>query len=335
MQSIHAKVKTPFKYGVILADTTPIDCPSVFRHEGKWFLVYIRHDGTGYETCLAESDDLLAWRPLGKILARRRGTWDGTQAAGFVALQDTSWGGSLALEAFEGKYWLSYLGNDLPGYEPDPLSFSVAWTKHPGKAEAWTRAEKPLLGPGDADARVFERTTFYKSNIIRDPERRLGASFVVYYNGKDGKGVERIGMAVSDDMLHWKRHGTEPVLDHGSGITGDPQVVRIDGVWVMFYFGAFWKPKAFDRFACSYDLVHWTDWDGEDLVAPSEPYDQEYAHKPWVVLHEGVVYHYYCAVGNRGRCLALATSKDLRSPSRDGKAPLKDSPKPPDEAKTP
>ena len=80
----------------------------------------------------------------------------------------------------------------------------------------------------------------------------------------------------------------------------------------MFYFGAFWKPGAFERFACSYDLIHWTDWDGEDLVAPSEDYDREYAHKPWVVKWNGVVYHFYNAVGSRGRVIALATSREVR-----------------------
>jgi predicted GH43/DUF377 family glycosyl hydrolase len=103
------------------------------------------------------------------------------------------------------------------------------------------------------------------------------------------------------------------VIDNGTGISGDPQVVRMGKVWVMFYFGAFWRPKAFDTFACSYDLVHWTRWDGPDLVAPSEPYDETYAHKPWLVKHEGIVYHFYCAVGDQGRVIALATSRDLRS----------------------
>lgn len=26
---------------------------------------------------------------------------------------------------------------------------------------------------------------------------------------------------------------------------------------VIFYFGAGWQPKAFDTFACSFDLEHW------------------------------------------------------------------------------
>ena len=65
-----------------------VDCPSVFRHGGRWYMVYIRMNKVGYETQLAASDDLLSWRPLGKILSFRKGTWDASQAAGFVALQD-------------------------------------------------------------------------------------------------------------------------------------------------------------------------------------------------------------------------------------------------------
>jgi hypothetical protein len=80
----------------------------------------------------------------------------------------------------------------------------------------------------------------------------------------------------------------------------------------MFYFGAFWKPGAFNRFAVSNDLIHWNDWKGEDLIKSSEPYDDLFAHKSFVVKHDGVVYHFYCAV-NKGeqRGIAVATSKDL------------------------
>jgi hypothetical protein len=86
-------------------------------------------------------------------------------------------------------------------------------------------------------------------------------------------------------------------------------------LWVMFYFGFNWDESrnyAWDSFACSYDLVHWTDWTGEPLIKPSEPFDNRYAHKPCMVKWKGTVYHFYCAVdkeNNRG--IALATSKEL------------------------
>ena len=117
-------------------------------------------------------------------------------------------------------------------------------------------------------------------------------------------------------MMHWKRYPESPVLDHPQGrITGDAQIVKIGKLYVMFYFGAFWEGKqaqAFNRFACSYDLKHWTDWTGDDLIAPSEPYDNLFAHKSFVLHYKGVVYHFYCAVNDRDqRGIAVATSRDM------------------------
>jgi len=42
-------------------------------------------------------------------------------------------------------------------------------------------------------------------------------------------------------------------------------------------------------------------------------YDAKYAHKPWVIKWKGIVYHFYTAVGNKGRVIALATSKELKN----------------------
>jgi len=317
MENIYNTVKTPFKYGVVLKGENgeKVDCPSVFRYNRRWYMVYIIFNGDGYETALAESDDLLHWKPLGKILSKRKNTWDANQVAGYIALQDTQWGGSYTLQTYDNKFWLSYLGGALTGYETDPLAIGIAWTRSPEKPVEWHRLDKPVLHRGQPDVRYWEKLTQYKSNIISDKTESLGFPFVMFYNGKTKSGYERIGMAVSRDMKEWLRYGKEPVIDNGSGISGDPQVIKIDDVWVMFYFGAFWKPKAFDTFACSYDLVHWTKWNGPNLVEPSEPYDEKYAHKPWVIYHHGIVYHFYCAVGDQGRVIAVATSKDLNSPN--------------------
>jgi hypothetical protein len=99
MQSIYEQIKTPYKYGVILKGEKgkKVDCPSVFCHDGAWYMMYIIFDGAGYETAIAESHDLLDWKPLGKILRFRKGTWDARQAAGYIALQDYTWGGSYEL----------------------------------------------------------------------------------------------------------------------------------------------------------------------------------------------------------------------------------------------
>lgn len=323
MRRVYEAVKTPFKYGVVLRGTATeqIDCPNVFRHGGRWFMVYIAFDGRGYETRLAVSDDLLQWEPHGAILPRRGEGWDAEQAAGGVALIDPRWEGDWGLQTYEGRYWLSYLGGARAGYETPPLAIGLASTDDPAAARPWLRLPRnPVLGPGDTDVRSFERDTLFKSYIFRDPAQTLGAPFVMAYNARAPKDSERIGLAVSQDLKTWTRYGDAHVLENARPagvkrgvISGDPQIVRMDDLWVMFYFGAFWKPGAFDTFAVSRDLIHWNKWTGPDLVAPSESWDRQYAHKPWLVRHEGVVYHFYCAVGDQGRVIALATSRDLRS----------------------
>jgi predicted GH43/DUF377 family glycosyl hydrolase len=320
MRQVYEEVKTPFKHGVVIRGETNqlVDCPSIFRHQDQWYMVYVGITGkVGYETFLARSANLLRWEKLGKIMSFRTNGWDRWQVDGGIALCDPKWGGSGGLEPFDDRYWMSYIGGALQGYEPDPLAIGMAWTTTPAEAREWTPiAENPVLSPEQPDAREFEKLTLYKSQIIWDKAKTLGHPFVMYYNGKLKNGYERIGMAVSDDMVHWRRFGNGPVVANGEdkqrGISGDPQIVRMGDLWVMFYFGAFWQPGAFDTFACSTDLVHWTKWTGPHLVQPSEHWDRQYAHKPWVIKHDGVVYHFYCAVGDEGRVIALATSKDLK-----------------------
>jgi predicted GH43/DUF377 family glycosyl hydrolase len=328
MQAIYDEVKTPFKYGVVLEPPPgkKIDCPNVFRHGNKWFMMYVQleNDPTGYTTQLAESDDLLHWKPLGTILPRGSDTnaWDSANAGAGVALFDTKWGGSNGLQKHDGRYWLSYIGGKIPGYEKSPLSIGLASTANPSKPEPWKKLPSPILKPDDTDARPLESETLYKSYIFRDESKALGAPFVMFYNAKPPRGSERIFAATSQDLKTWKRYGDGPTIEHlpkpdakFGVISGDPQVVRMNDLWVMFYFGAFWKPGAFDTFAASRDLVHWTMWDGEDLIKPSEPYDTPFAHKPWLLKHDGVVYHFYCAVGGKEqhRTIALATSKELKA----------------------
>lgn len=326
MQAIYDEVKTPFKYGVVLEppEGKKIDCPNVFRHGNKWFMMYVQLEiePKGYTTQLAVSDDLLHWKPLGTILPRgETNTWDQANAGGGVALFDTKWNGSNTLQKYEDRYWLSYLGGEFFGYEKTPLSIGLASTDDPSRAKPWEKLPQPVLRSSDPDAREQERDTLYKSYLFRDDAQTLGAPFVMFYNAKPAHGSEQIFAAVSDDLKSWKRYGSGPALENHPPkgakygvISGDPQVVRMDDLWVMFYFGAFWKEGAFDTFAASRDLVHWTHWKGADLIRPSEPYDTPFAHKPWIIKHDGVVYHFYCAVGGKKqhRVIALATSKDLR-----------------------
>ena len=316
MEKIYNEIKTPYKYGIVFKhpdSTKLIDSPTIFTENGIWYMSYIVFDGKGYETWMAKSDDLLSWKSIGKILSFSPTSWDANQKAGYMSLVDITWGGSYGVEKFNNKYWMSYLGGKSMGYEAGVLGVGMATNTSLTKVTEWTTTTAPILLPTDSNASWFDNKTIYKSLVIRDKQQLTQHPFVMYYNAKgDTAKYESIGMAVSDDMLSWKRVGKNPVITKYKGICGDAQIAKINQLYVMFYFGAFWKPGAFERFACSYDLVNWTDWKGADLVSSSESYDEKYAHKPWVIKWKGIVYHFYNAVGKSGRVIALATSKDLK-----------------------
>ena len=331
MEAVYDEVRTPYKYGLVVAPADnhhKIDCPTVFREGDKWLMTYVVYngkdgtDGRGYETWLAESDDLLSWNTLGRILSYRDDGWDMNQRGGFPSLVDWTWGGSYKMGAYRGRHWMTYLGGHGTGYEAvrEPLNIGMAWTEGDiAQAHEWQSADKPLLSIDDKNVQWWEKLTQYKSTVYDDPQKTLGRRFVMFYNAggvnpaNDLK-AERIGIALSNDLRKWKRYSGNPVYFHEAPgiITGDAQIVRMNDLFVMFYFSAYnpdRKYNAYNTFAVSRDLIHWQDWTGADLIIPSKPYDEMFAHKSCVVKHDGVVYHFYCAVNNdQQRGIAVATS---------------------------
>ena len=290
MTEIYDAVKTPYKYGLVVApdrNDRKYDCPTVFREGDEWFMTYVCYngkggtDGRGYETWLATSHDLLHWQTLGRILAFPDGeTWDANQRGGFPALIDMEWGGSYRMGSYKGKHWMTYIGGPGKGYEAvnAPLSIGIASTDDDiTKAHQWHTLSRPLMSYDDKDAQWWEYMTQYKSTIYEMDESLLGYPFVMFYNagGKDDthpKG-ERIGIALSKNMKKWKRYEGNPVFAHDTDgtITGDAQIVRMGDTFVMFYFSAYNPTReynAYNTFAASYDLVNWTDWNGDDLIVP-------------------------------------------------------------------
>ena len=339
MNRIYNEVRTPYKYGLVVAPTDnyhKIDCPTVFREGDKWLMTYVVYngkdglDGRGYETWLAESDDLLHWTTKGRLLSYKADGWDMNQRGGFPALIDWTWGGNYNIGKYKKNYWMTYIGGHGTGYEAvrEPLNIGLAWTNTDvTKAHEWQSSDKPLLSINDKDVQWWEKLTEYKSTIYDDPQKTLGKRFVMFYNAgginpANNLKAERIGIALSNDLKKWKRYDGNPVFaNEAQGIiTGDAQIVCMDSpltphlspLYVMFYFKAYdpsRKYAAFNTFAVSRDLINWQRWEGSDLITPSKPYDELFAHKSYVVKHDGVVYHFYCAVNNdQQRGIAVATS---------------------------
>ena len=339
MQKIYDEVKTPYKYGMVVAPKDnyhQIDCPMVYREGGKWYMTYVVYngkdgtDGRGYETWLATSDDLLQWKTLGRLLCYADKGWDMNQRAGYPALIDWTWNGSYEMAKYKGRHWMSYFGGEGTGYEAirKPLNMGMAFTKGDiTQAHPWETSPSPVLSINDKSAQWWEKLTHYKSTVYWDKNKTLGKPFVMFYNAgginpANQLKAERIGIALSSNMTSWrrlplrtaKRKTGNPVFFHEAPgiITGDAQIVKFPHYYVMFYFSAYnpeRKYNAYNTFAVSRDLVNWQDWEGADLVYPSKPYDDMFAHKSYVLKHQGVIYHFYCAVNHAGqRGIAVATS---------------------------
>lgn len=339
MQKIYDEVKTPYKYGMVVAPKDnyhQIDCPMVYREGNCWYMTYVVYngkdgtDGRGYETWLATSDDLLQWKTLGRLLYYADKGWDMNQRAGYPALIDWTWNGSYEMAKYKGRHWMSYFGGEGTGYEAirKPLNMGMASTKGDiTQAHPWETTPSPVLSINDKSAQWWEKLTHYKSTVYWDKNKTLGKPFVMFYNAgginpANQLKAERIGIALSSNMTSWrrlplrtaKRKTGNPVFFHEAPgiITGDAQIVKFPHYYVMFYFSAYnpeRKYNAYNTFAVSRDLVNWQDWDGADLVYPSKPYDDMFAHKSYVLKHQGVVYHFYCAVNHAGqRGIAVATS---------------------------
>ena len=231
----------------------------------------------------------------------------------------------------------------------EPLNIGLAWTDDDvSKAHEWQSLLAPVVSINDKDAQWWEKLTEYKSTVyeVKNEKRKTNPilppeirkyRFIMFYNAggvnpDNNLKAERIGIALSNDMRKWTRYKGNPVFANevGAIITGDAQIACIPAttpdasltttpdaspsgpLYVMFYFKAYDPSRrysAFNTFAVSRDLINWQRWEGDDLITPSKSYDELFAHKSYVLKHDGVVYHFYCAVNNdQQRGIAVATS---------------------------
>lgn len=321
MQRIYARIKTPVKHGAVMKwEQDFTDSPTVFKKGGVFYMYFIAISKdcsiSGYETHLAKSDDLFHWTYLGPVFRRNDlNHWDSKQCAGYLAFSDISFDGEGELHQINGSYYISYLAGNSDGYEPDPLYMGLAKSTDPTDPNGFTRFPNPILKPEDHDSRPCETKTLYKSQLFEDILGVTGYRYVNVFNAKAEDHTERIFLAVSNDAEHWERYGEHAIIDLVSDdpagrITGDPQIIAMDDIYVMLFFHYRDGSGAYETFACSRDLIHWTVWDGEPLIAPVERWENVHAHKPWFIRHNGKNYHFYCAVNDQNeRFIALATSE--------------------------
>jgi predicted GH43/DUF377 family glycosyl hydrolase len=322
-----APFRTPYKYGnLVLAaaddasafDSKSVDDPFVFLHDGVFHMLYIGFDGTGYQTGLAKSNDLVNWERVACVAHRDPNSqYTRFNIALSCILHEHGLMSKGGLKKVHGRYLGAWNAYPNAGYEAGAAVIGLAWSSD---LLHWELTD-PILFP--ADDAPWEHGGLYRPNLIEQD-----GVFYLYYNAKtdvlpksEGGGWrEQSGVATSRDLKQWTRYKGNPILPNGGPNSWDarfasnPFVVRNRNIWGMYYFGLDRRGVARELLALSRDPYHFEKVN-EIMIDRGAPgtVDEDYAHKPCVIFHNGALYHFYCAVSGKWphdvRGITVARSK--------------------------
>ena len=201
--------------------------PSVFRDSGGLVNYYSAFDGHTWHTGRATSSDGIHWQKQGEVLSPSPSTWEGSYiAANGSALFD------------KGRVWYWYGAGPKTNLR---IGFEGRVVLTAGPYGSWDEIS------------------------VSDPYVvRIDPYFYLYYTGLDRGSRQRLGVARSNDGVHWEKLRTNPILSPGdpgsfdeNGL-GEPAVWQSHGFYWMLDTGRDITENRRLGLARSLDGVHWT-----------------------------------------------------------------------------
>ena len=282
-------------------DSLEIESPYIIYDDNlkKYVMVYTAY-GQGHSSGIgwATSDDLLTWEKQGQLFS----------PSGLSENGDQYGTTGPCLYYYQGLYYLYYLGLNGEGYEGRPISICLATS--PSLTEpAWTYRGIKIATAG---------TGWYSQAIFHPYLFTYNGKWWIFFNaeGYDENGFksERFGFATANSIggewvIDPERISQPFEADQVSIQAGDPALFEYDGLIYLFYFSLTSDAAhAVDRWGWTTPSEFPRGWRrGGDLLDNTPSYQSSYAHKPFVVKKDNILYHYYTAVGDQGRCIALKT----------------------------
>ncbi|MCP4638778.1 MAG: hypothetical protein GY851_00020, partial [bacterium] len=215
------------------------DCPTVYQlpDDPKWYMSFIAFDGKGYNSFVVESTDLVKWtNPRLAMGFGPKGEFDnGGCVIGAFLYESYNVKAPRLLKKRDGTFWTLYGCYPLQGgYELRPGYEGVAISDD---GLTWRRAKDTyILSVHDEGRGEWEKDCIYQPWLVEHEGR-----FYDFYNAANGP-IEQTGLALSENLLDWKRHTGNPVVKVRAGnydekFASDPKVYRDGDHWTMFYFG--------------------------------------------------------------------------------------------------
>lgn len=277
-----------------------VESPSILWDDAsnQYIMVYTAYDSNdvgsiGYAT----SNDLKNWHSQGQLLKN----------SGDPKLGDKNGCTGPCLVKFDGMYYLFYLGLNAKGYEGGQINLCLATSSD---LQSWSY-KGIILSP--------DKNIPWISNTIYHPDiMRVGNYWYIFFNANgtiDGQAAERTGFAYSTKIdgpytVDPDRISkfAEDAGNHGGIQCGDPSIFKINDLYYMFYFDTSHGDEVVDRYAWTTPAEFPRGWRyGGPVINNDKGYNKNFAHKPFVLIKDNVLYHYYTAVGDQGRCIALQT----------------------------
>ncbi len=181
----------------------------------------------------------------------------------------------------------------------------------------WIKHPEMVMNPGKGNE--WDNDGIYGVKVLYN-----GSHFHMWYNGKNkGKhSVRRIGYAISDDGIHWKKHFSNPVMDVGELGAWDDQVV---GAYSMNYNGSNYEMWYFGSnliqqeigYALSNDGIHWNKSPGNPVLKTGElgAWDSWLTKNPIVMVNDTTYKLWYYGHDNSRGNIGYATTslEEVRS----------------------
>ncbi len=207
--------------------------PSVAQFHGGFYNLYSGYDGRMWHTFLATSPDGAAWTLKGKVLSPDAHTWEGSYIAG---------NGSVL--AHRGELWYWYQAGDR-------ASPRIGLARS-SDGRIWHKEQRPVLelGPFDSwdECAVADPYVFEKQGWL-----------YLYYLGQNRARQQQLGLARSQDGIHWERLRSNPVLPiAGETGLGEPAVWEQNGAYWMLYTARDASENRTLALARSADGVQWS-----------------------------------------------------------------------------
>jgi predicted GH43/DUF377 family glycosyl hydrolase len=180
LSAVPAPYRTPYRLGRLVLeksadaeafDSRFVDGPFVFAAGKLFYMTYYGFDGTGYQTGLAESDDLVHWRKRGLLLGRDPSSPITRYNVALASiLREPGLRSRGRPIRVDGRYVASWNAYPSPGMEEGP---AVIGLSRSDDLLRWTRDDRPILRPDEGGE--WEQGGLYSSFLSRD-----GDTFYLY-----------------------------------------------------------------------------------------------------------------------------------------------------------